>query len=66
MTNIIVFCGGEDFEVFVSKAANNASYNSTDAVTDLVEAIGVWGDQFQVNELRNAPFSALWLMSMSM
>ena len=32
---------------FVCKAAKNVSYTSTDAVTDFVEAIGVWIDKFR-------------------
>ena len=40
-------------------AAKNASYISTDAVTDFVEAIGVWVDELQVNRIRNSPFFSL-------
>ena len=32
---------------------------STDAVTDFVEAIGLWVDELQVNRVRNAPFFSL-------
>ena len=59
MIDLIVSCGGKDLEEFVRKAAKNASYTSTDAVTDFVEAIGVWVDELQVNRVRNAPFFSL-------
>ena len=56
---VIVSCGGKDLEEFVRKAGKNASYTSTDAATDFVEAIGVWVDELQVNRVRNAPFFSL-------
>ena len=59
LIDLIASCGGKDLEVFVCKAAKNASYTSTDAVTDFVEAIGVWVDKLQVNQVRNAPFFSL-------
>ena len=59
LIDLIVSCGGKDLEEFVRKAAKNASYTSTDAVTDFVEAIGVWVDELQVNRVRNAPFFSL-------
>ena len=59
MIELIVSCGGKDLEEFVRKAAKNASYTSPDAVTDFVEAIGVWVDELQVNRVRNAPFFSL-------
>ena len=59
LIDLIVSCGGKDLEEFVRKAAKNASYTSTDAVTDFVEATGVWVDELQVNRVRNAPFFSL-------
>ena len=59
MINLIISCGGKDLEEFVRKAAKNASYTSTDAITDFVEAIGVWVDKLQVNSVYNAPFFSL-------
>ena len=59
LIDLIVSCGGKDLEDFVGKAAKNASYTSTDAITDFVEAIGVWVDELQVNQVRNAPFFSL-------
>ena len=59
LIDLIVSCGGKDLEEFVRKAAKNASYTSTDAVTDFVEAKGVWVDELQVNRVRNAPFFSL-------
>ena len=59
LIDLIVSCGGKDLEEFVRKAAKNASYASTDAVTDFVEAIGAWVDELQVNRVRNAPFFSL-------
>ena len=50
---------GKNLEEFVRKAAKNASYTSTDAVTDFVEAIGVWVDELQVNRVRNVLFFSL-------
>ena len=51
LIDLIVSCGGKDLEEFVRKAAKNASYTSTDAVTDFVEAIEVWVDELQVNRV---------------
>ena len=59
LIDLIVSSGGKDLEEFVLKAAKNASYNSTDAVTDFLEAIGTWVDEFQVNLVRNVPFFSL-------
>ena len=59
LIDLNVSCGGKDLEEFVRKAAKNASYTSTDAVTDFVEAIGVWVDELQVNRVRSAPFFSL-------
>ena len=57
--DLIVSCGGKDLEEFVRKAPKNASYNSTDAVIDFLEAIGVWVEEFQVSQVSNAPFFSL-------
>ena len=59
LIDLIVSCGGKDLEEFVRKAAKNASYTLTDAVSDFVEAIGVWVDELQVNRVSNAPFFSL-------
>ena len=59
LIDLIVSCGGKDLEEFVRKAAKNATYTSTDAVTDFVKAIGVWVEELQVNSVRNAPFFSL-------
>ena len=59
LIDLIVSCCGKDLEEFVRKAAKNASYTSTDAVTDFVEAIRVWVDKLQVNRVRNVPFFSM-------
>ena len=59
LIDLIVSCGGKDLEDFVRMAAKNASYTSTDAITDVVEAIGVWVDELQVYQGHNAPFFSL-------
>ena len=59
MIDLIFSCGGKDLGDFVRKAAKNESYTSTDATTDFVEAIGVWVDELQVNQVCNAPFFSL-------
>ena len=59
LIDLIVSCGGKDLEDFVRNAAKNAFFTSTDAVTDFVEAIRIWVDEFQVNQVRNAPFFSL-------
>ena len=46
-------------EEFVHRAASNALYTSSDAVTDLVEAIGVWVDELQLHQLLDAPYFSL-------
>ena len=59
LINLIVSCGGKHLEEFVQRAARNASYTSSDAVTDFLEAIGVWVDELQINQLLGAPFFSL-------
>ena len=59
LIDLNVSCGGKDLEEFFRKAARNASYTSTDAVTYFVVAIGVWVDELQVNRVRNTPFFSL-------
>ena len=56
--DLIVSCDGKDLEDCVCKAAKDASYTSMNAITDFVEAIGVWVDELQVNQPHNASFSA--------
>ena len=41
LIDLIDSYGGKDLEEYVRKAAKNASYNSTDAVTHFVEAIEI-------------------------
>ena len=59
LINLIVSCGGKHLEEFVQRAARNASYTSSDAVTDFLEAIGVCVDELQINQLLGAPFFSL-------
>ena len=47
-TNLVVSCGGEDLKQFAGRAGRNATYTSTDAVFDFIEAIGTWVDEFQL------------------
>ena len=54
LINLIVSCGGKYLEEFVQRAARNASYTSSDAVTDFLEVIGVWVDELQINQLLGA------------
>ena len=42
-----------------SQAAKNASYTSSDAVTDFLEAIGIWVDESLVNQLLYARYFSL-------
>ena len=59
LINLIVSCGGKYLEEFVQRAARNVSYTSSDAVTDFLEAIGVWVDELRINQLLGAPFFSL-------
>ena len=59
LINLVVSCGGKDLEEFVRRAAKNASYTSTDAVTDFLEAIGIWVDELQVQQLLDAQYFSL-------
>ena len=52
-------CGGEDLKQFADRAGRNATYTSTDAVFDFIEAIGTWVDEFQLKLLHKAPFFSL-------
>ena len=44
---------------FVERAGRNATYTSTDAVFDFVEAIGTWVDTSLLKVLQKAPFFSL-------
>ena len=59
LIDLIVSRGGKDLGDFVHNAANNASYTSRDAIIHFVEAIGVWVDELQVNQVCNATFFSL-------
>ena len=59
LVDLVVSCGGQDLVEFVTRAGRNATYTSTDAVTDFVEAIGIWVDEFQTKRLLNARFYSL-------
>lgn len=59
LISLVVSCGGQDLEEFVQRAAKNASYTSSDAVTDFIEAIGIWIDEIQIKNLLAAPFFSL-------
>ena len=45
LINLIISCGRNYLEKFVQRAARNASYTSSDAVTNFLEVIGVWVDE---------------------
>ena len=59
LINLIVSCRGKDLDEFVRQAARNASYTSSDAVTDFLEAIGIWVDELLVNRLLDAQYFSL-------
>ena len=52
-------CGSEDLKQFADRAGRNATYTSTDAVFDFIEAIGTWVDEFQLKLPHKAPFFSL-------
>ena len=55
----LVSCGGKALYEFVHQAAKNASYTLSDAVTDFLEATGIWGDESLVNRLTDAQYFSL-------
>ena len=55
--NLVISCGGKDLEELVLRAAKNATHTSSDAITNFMEAIRVWDDELQANQLLDAPFS---------
>ena len=59
LVDLVVSCGGEDLKQFADRAGRNATYTSTDAVFDFIEAIGTWVDEFQLKLLHKAPFFSL-------
>ena len=59
LVDLVVSCGGEDLKQFADRAGRNATYTSTDAVFDFIEAIGTWVDEFQIKLLYKAPFFSL-------
>ena len=40
LVDLVVSCGGKDLKQFADRAGRNATYTSTDAVFDFIEAIG--------------------------
>ena len=59
LINIIVSCDGKDLEEFVHHAVKNASYTSSDAVTDFLEGTGIWVDESLVNRILDAQYFSL-------
>ena len=45
LVDLIVSCG-EDLKQFTERTGKNATYTSTDSITDFVEALGLWVDEF--------------------
>ena len=56
LVDLVVSCGGEDLKQFTGRAGRIATYTSTDAVLDFIEAIGTWVDEFQLKLLHKATF----------
>ena len=59
LVDLVVSCGGEDLKQFADRAGRNATYTSTDAVFDFIEAIGTWVDEFQLKLLCKELFFSL-------
>ena len=59
LVDLVVSCDGEDLKQLADRAGRNATYTSTDAVFDFIEAIGTWIDEFQLKLLHKAPFFSL-------
>ena len=59
LVDLVLSCGSEDLKQFADRAGRNATYTSTDAVFDFIEAIGTWVDEFQLKLLHKAPFFSL-------
>ena len=55
LVDLVVCCGGEDLKQFADRAGRNATYTSTDAVFDFIEAINTWVDEFQLKLFHKAP-----------
>ena len=56
---MVTSCGDEDLKQLPNRAGRNATYTSTGAVFDFIEAIGTWVDEFQLKLLHKAPFFSL-------
>ena len=59
LIDLIVSCGGEDLKQFTERSERNATYTSTDSITDFVEALGLWVDESLLEALRRADFYSL-------
>ena len=55
LVDLIVTCG-EDLKQFTERCARNATYTSTDSISDFLEALGLWVEEFQLKRLCKAPF----------
>ena len=62
LVDLVVSCGSEDLKQFADRAGRNATYTSTDAVFDFIEAIGTWVDEFQLKLFHKAAFFS-WQMN---
>ena len=55
LVDLIVSCG-DDLKQFTEKSARNATYTSTDSISDFIEALGLWIEESQLRRLHEAPF----------
>ena len=55
----MVSCGGENLKYFLEKAGKNATYTSKDAITDFIEAIGLWVEKCLLKRVCRAQYFSL-------
>ena len=62
----LVSCGSQHLDVFMQNARRNATYTSTVAVAEFIEAIGVWIEGCVLKQVHDAPSTVSWQMSVLM
>ena len=52
----LIVTSGKDLMQFTERCARNATYTSTDTISDFLEALGLWVEEFQLKRLCKVPF----------
>ena len=59
LVSLVVACGGEYLKTFLESAGKNAMYTSRIAVTEFIEALGTWVEEYLLKHLHQPPFYSI-------